>query len=205
MGDSNIIPIESIENKIFVIRSQKVLLDKDLAQLYRVTTFNLNKAVKRNLDRFPSDFMFQLTKEEFGHLIFQFGISKKGRGGTRKLPFAFTEQGVEMLLSVLRSKRAVLVNIQIMRAFVKLREILSSHKELANKLEELELKIDAHDQQIVAIFEAINLLLESPEKPKRKIGFDVHDSLRVVREKRIRYGVKQKRNYFNKKVNEKLD
>jgi phage regulator Rha-like protein len=172
------IPVELIESKILLIRGQKALPDKDLAVLYGVETFNLNKAIKRNIDRFPNDFMFQLSKEEFSNLIFQNGISSWG--GTRKLPYAFTEQGVAMLSSVLRSKRAVQVNIQIMRTFVKLREIISTHKELAQKLRELELKIETHDENITAIFEAINQLLAPEEKPKRKIGFE-------VKEKKISY------------------
>ena len=168
-----VIPDEVIVNKVYLIRGQKVMLDKDLAKLYGVETFNLNKAIKRNIDRFPNDFMFQLTKEEFNNLIFQFGISSWG--GTRKLPYAFTEQGVAMLSSVLRSERAVQVNIQIMKTFVKLREIISTHKELAQKLRELELKIESHDENITAIFEAINQLLAPEEKPKRKIGFEVKE------------------------------
>ena len=173
MNKPNCLALEIIEKKIFIIRGQKVMLDKDLAMLYGVETFNLNKAVKRNLTRFPSDFMFQLTREEFNNLIFQFGISSWG--GTRKLPYAFTEQGVAMLSSILRSERAVQVNIQIMRTFVKLREIISTHKELAQKLKELELKIETHDENIAAIFEAINQLLAPEEKPKRKIGFDIKE------------------------------
>lgn len=117
------------------------MLDSDLARLYGVTTFNLNKAVKRNLERFPQDFMFQLSSEEFESLIFQIGIPKQGRGGRRYPPYAFTEQGVAMLSSVLHSKRAVRVNVEIMRAFVRLRELLSTHKDLARKLEELEKKL----------------------------------------------------------------
>jgi hypothetical protein len=178
MRTKEIIALEMIGNKILLIRGQKVMLDKDLAMLYGVKTFNLNKAVKRNIIRFPSDFMFQLSKQEFSNLKFQFGISSWG--GTRKLPYAFTEQGVAMLSSVLRSERAAQVNIAIMRVFVKLREIISTHKELAAKLRELELKIETHDEQITAIFEVINQLLTPPETPKRKIGFE-------VREKRTKY------------------
>lgn len=175
-----VIPVEVIENKILLIRGQKVILDKDLALLYNVATRDLNKAVSRNISRFPSDFMFQLNKMEFSNLKFQFGTSslpdgKAGWGGTRKLPYAFTEQGVAMLSSVLRSERAVQVNIFIMRAFVKLREILSTHKELAQKLKELELRIDSHDEQITSIIEAINQLLTPPPEPKRKIGFEVKE------------------------------
>ena len=173
-----LIPIEIIERKIYLIRSQKVMLDSDLAELYGVKTFNLNKAVKRNIDRFPQDFMFHLTKEEADSLRFQIGMSKsEGRGGRRYLPYAFTEQGVAMLSSVLRSERAIHVNIAIMRVFVKLREFLSTHKELAHKLAELERKIERHDEEIKAIFDAIRQLMTPPEKAKRKIGFlrDVDD------------------------------
>jgi hypothetical protein len=173
MSKSKYLSLAIIENKILIIRGLKVMLDKDLAMLYRVETFNLNKAVKRNITRFPSDFMFQLTKEEYNNLIFQNGISSWG--GTRKLPFAFTEQGIAMLSSVLKSERAVQVNIKIMRVFVKLREIIITHKELAQKLKELELKIESHDENITAIFEAINQLLTPEEKPKRKIGFEVKE------------------------------
>jgi len=145
------------------------MLDSDLAQLYGVETFNLNKAVKRNIDRFPNDFMFQLTKEEADSLRFQIGMSKTiGRGGRRYLPYAFTEQGVAMLSSVLNSKRAVQVNIAIIRAFVKLREMLATHKDLARKLEEMEKKYDA---QFNVVFDAIRQLMTPPGKHKRKIGF----------------------------------
>jgi len=167
---SEIVPHEVIENKIFLIRGHKVMMDKDLAMLYGVDTGALNRSVKRNMDRFPNDFMFQLTQKEFENLICQNGISSWG--GTRKMPRAFTEQGVAMLSSVLRSKKAAQVNIIIMRAFVKLREILSTHKELAYKLRELEGKMEKHDGEIQAIFEAIRQLMTPPaEPPKRKIGF----------------------------------
>ncbi|MDI6767605.1 MAG: ORF6N domain-containing protein [Bacteroidota bacterium] len=166
-----LIPIEVIEKKIFFLRGQKVMLDKDLAELYGVLTRDLNKAVWRNLDRFPEDFMFQLAAEEFQNLMFHFGTSSWG--GTRKLPYVFTEQGVAMLSSVLRSKRAAQVNIEIMRAFVKLRELLATHKGLAQKLEELEKK---YDSQFKIVFEAIHKLILPPEKPKRQIGFRVEES-----------------------------
>jgi phage regulator Rha-like protein len=175
MIKANVIPNEWIQKRIYLIRNQKVMIDSDLAELYGIETKILNKAVSRNVDRFPDDFMFPLTLEEWNSLRFHFGTSKTGRGGRRYLPFVFTEQGVAMLSSVLKSKRAVKVNIQIMRAFVMLREILSSHKELAHKLKELELKIETHDEQITAIFEAINQLISEPEKPKRKIGFGVEE------------------------------
>ena len=183
MSVNEMVPNERIENRILLIRGQKIILDRDLAILYDAATRDLNKAVSRNLTRFPADFMFQITKDESTNLKFQFGTSSTGWGGTRKLPYAFTEQGIAMLSSVLRSERAVQVNITIMRAFVKLREILSTHKELAQKLKELEYKIETHDEQITAIFEAINQLSTPPPTPKRKIGFE-------VKEKRVKYGRK---------------
>lgn len=160
---------ELIENKIFLIRGKKVLLDRDLALLYQVPTGRLNEQVKRNIDRFPEDFMFQLSKQEFENLMSQFAISSWG--GARKLPYAFTEQGVAMLSSVLKSKKAVQVNIAIMRVFVKLREILSVHKELAQILKELEEKVSKHDSEITSIFDAINQLMTPPETTKKKYGF----------------------------------
>ena len=167
-----IIPQEVIETKIYLIRGQKVMIDSDLARLYGVSTKNLNKAVKRNMERFPEDFMLQLTLDEFKSLRFQFGTSKKGRGGRRHLPFAFMEQGVAMLSSVLQSRRAIQVNIVIMRVFVKLKQILSTHKDLVYKLNELERKIEKHDVEIQSIFEAIRqLMAPPPEPPKRRIGF----------------------------------
>jgi hypothetical protein len=179
-----LIPQEIIEQRIYLIRGQKVMLDSDLARLYQVTTFNLNKAVKRNLDRFPEDFMFQLSASEFDSLRFHFGISKIGRGGRRYAPYAFTEQGVAMLSSVLRSKRAVQVNVEIMRAFVRLREILSTHKDLARKLEELEKK---YDEQFAVVFRAIRELMTPPDPPpKRRIGFGVE-------EPKVRYRTARKR------------
>jgi hypothetical protein len=172
----SLIPIERIEKSILLIRGQKVILDRDLAFLYQVSTGNLNKAVRRNLERFPEDFMFELTKEEFTNLIFHFGRSSWG--GTRKRPRAFIEQGVAMLSSVLRSKRAVAVNIEIMRAFVRLRKMLASHAELARKLEELEKKYDSHFR---VVFDAIRQLMAAPERQPKKIGFH-------IREKRASYG-----------------
>ena len=163
----DLIPTERIEKCILLLRGQKVILDKDLAALYGVSTKNLNKAVSRNLDRFPDDFMFQLDLQEVINLKFQFGTSSWG--GTRKLPRAFTEQGVAMLSSVLNSKRAVQVNIEIMRAFVKLRELLASHKDLALKLAEMEKK---YDSQFKVVFDAIRELMTPIEPPsKPRIGF----------------------------------
>jgi phage regulator Rha-like protein len=168
-------PMERIERSILLIRRQKVMLDSDLADLYGVETRILVQAVKRNAERFPSDFMFQLKQEEFDSLRSQIVISK-GKGGRRYLPYAFTEQGIAMLSSVLRSKRAVQVNIAIMRVFVRLREMLATHKELARKLSELENHLKDHDQQIQSIFEAIYQLIAPPEKPKKKIGFEVKEA-----------------------------
>jgi len=161
-----LIPVEIIERKIFFIREKKVMLDKDLAELYGVETRDLNKAVKRNIDRFPEDFMFQLTNEEFGNLKFHFGTSSWG--GTRKLPYAFTENGVAMLSSVLNSKLAIHVNIQIMRTFTRLREILLTHKDLARKLADIEKK---YDSQFKIVFDAIRQLMKPDEPKKGKIGF----------------------------------
>lgn len=164
-----VMPQEIIENKIFLVRGKKVMFDRDLAVLYGVTTGNLNKAVNRNIERFPDDFMFQLTKEEADSLRFQIGISKKeGRGGRRFLPYAFTENGVAMLSSVLNSERAIYVNIQIMRTFTKLREMLATHKDLKEKVEEMEKR---DDYQFKMVFDAIKQLLEPPVKQKRKVGF----------------------------------
>jgi phage regulator Rha-like protein len=164
MGD--LVLKQRIENKIFLIRGQKVMLDNDLAELYGVETKVLLQAVKRNLDRFPEDFMFILTKQEFKDLKSQ--IVTSSWGGRRYLPYTFTEQGVAMLSSVLRSKRAIYVNIQIMRTFTKLREIVSTHKDLQRKIEEMEKK---YDQNFRVVFDAIKALLTIPESKTRKIGF----------------------------------
>jgi len=171
MADDLLVPVEVIERRIYLIRGQKVMLDNDLAELYQVQTFRLNEQVKRNRNRIPDDFMFPLRKEEVRSLISQFARSKKGRGGRRTLPYAFTEQGVAMLSTVLNSDRAIQVNIVIMRAFVKLRELLSAHKEVLQKLDELERKYQHHDAQIKVVFDAIRRLIEAPAKPKRRIGF----------------------------------
>jgi ORF6N domain len=179
-----LIPAGRILQSIFSLRGQKVLLDTDLAKLYGVTTGNLNKAVSRNRERFPQDFIFRLTTEEMRNLIFQFGISSWG--GRRQLPYAFTEQGVAMLSSVLRSERAVKVNIAIMRAFVKLREMLETNRELARRFADLESRVGKHDEEIAAIIEAIRQLMAPPEKPRREIGFH-------VREKAPRYRTRNHR------------
>lgn len=168
-----IIPVERISSKIFLIRKEKVLLDKDLAELYGVQTKHLIQAIKRNIDRFPGDFMFQLSKEEFANLKSK--IVTSSWGGRRYPPYAFTEQGVAMLSSVLNSEQAIKVNIAIMRAFVKMRKFLGSSEYLAKKLKQLEKetreKFAEHQQQISLIFEAIKELMTEKEKPKRRIGF----------------------------------
>ena len=171
----SLIPSERILNEILFIRGKKVMLDKDLAALYQVETKNLNKAVKRNRERFPDDFMFQLTKEEFNNLMFQIGTSSlvsqiviPKHGGTRKLPYVFTEQGVAMLSSVLNSERAILVNIQIIRTFTKLRELLATNKQLREKIESIEKK---YDSKLKHVFDILKQLLMEEEKPKSKIGF----------------------------------
>ena len=165
---------EEIEHTILLIRGQKVMLDRDLARLYGVQTKILNKAVSRNLDRFPADFMFQLTMEEHDSLRFQFGTLKRGQH-SKYLPFVFTQEGVAMLSGVLHSPRAAQVNIAIMRAFVRLRETLSLHKELAHKLADLERKIENHDENIRSLFDAIRQLMTPPETPRREIGFHVKE------------------------------
>jgi len=186
-SQEQIVASERIQESILLLRGQKVMLDADLALLYGVTVGRLNEAVKRNRDRFPADFMFQLTPKEFGSLRSQIvtsnlkshiAISSSDWGGRRHPPFAFTEQGVAMLSSVLRSKTAVQVNIEIMRAFVRLREILATHKDLANKLETLERKYDA---QFKVVFDVIRQLMTPPEPKKRKIGF-------LAKERAARYG-----------------
>ena len=165
--------VQLIERRIYFARSQKVMSDLDLAELYGVETRVLIQAVKRNSDRFPEDFMFQLTPDETESLRSQFVISNVGRGGRRYSPYVFTEQGVAMLSSVLHSKRAIQVNIAIMRAFVKLRDYLSTHKEPAHQLEQTQRTQKEHTGHINAIWKAIQQLIEPPLKPKRRIGFGV--------------------------------
>jgi hypothetical protein len=181
-----VVPVERIQQTIFLIRGQKVILDRDLAQLYGIPTKALKQAVRRKIRRFPEDFMFELTKKEFENWRSQIVTSKGDKMGLRYKPMAFTEQGVAMLSSGLNSGRAIEVNIAIMRAFVRLREVVSTHKKLALKLRELERKIEGHDESIQAIFEAIHQLMKPPEKPRKKIGFE-------VKEKRAGYGKGAKR------------
>jgi hypothetical protein len=166
--------MELVERKISFIRGHKVMLSMHLAELYKIEPRALVQAVKRNLARFPKDFMFQLTRKEFDTLKSQIVISSRG-GVRRANPYAFTEQGVAMLSSVLKSDRAVQVNIAIMRAFVKLRQVMASHKDLANRISALERKYGSHDEEIQVIFSAIKQLLEPPVSPKRRIGFAAQD------------------------------
>ena len=194
-----IIPVERIAQCILYLRGQKkIILDRDLAVLYGVETRILNQAVKRNAGRFPDDFMFKLTREEIGRISqavtssldpqrsrSQFVILKRGEN-IKYRPYAFTEQGVAMLSSVLKSERAVKVNIAIMRAFVRLRQTLETNRELAQKFAELERRIGKHDEEIDAIIEAIRQLMVPPEKPRREIGFH-------VRETAPRYGMRRPR------------
>ena len=176
-----LVPAERIEREIILLRGQKVMLDQDLASLYAVETKKLIQAVKRNKERFPDDFMFQLTEEEFDILRSQF-VTSSSWGGRRHVPYAFTEQGVAMISSVLRSPRAVAVNIEIMRAFVRLRRLLASHADLARKLDAMEKK---YDSQFKIVFDAIRQMMQpSPDKTKRQIGFHVKSSTNVVKGRR---------------------
>jgi ORF6N domain-containing protein len=170
------IPVEHIGARILLVRQHRVILDSELADLYGVATGVLVQAVRRNIERFPEDFMFQLTEHELGNLKSQIVISSSKRGGKwggrRTLPYAFSEQGVAMLSSVLRSRRAIAVDIAIMRAFVRLRAMVAANVELAEKLDELERRVADHDQAIVSVVKAIRELMAPPEpKPKRRIGF----------------------------------
>jgi phage regulator Rha-like protein len=166
----SVVPIERIERAILSIRGEKVMLDDDLAELYGVETGALNRAVKRNADRFPRDFMFQLTAEEAANLRCQIGISSSQYGGRRYLPFAFTEHGALMLANVLNSDRAAQTSVQVVRAFVQLRQMLASNAELARKLDAMEKK---YDRQFKVVFDAIRQLMSPPEPKRREIGFHV--------------------------------
>jgi hypothetical protein len=169
----------AIEKRIFVVRERQVMLDEDLADLYGVETRRLVEQVKRNLDRFPEDFMFQLSKEEAAALRSQIAISKSGSGGRRYAPYVFSEQGVAMLSGVLRSKRAIAVNIEIMRAFVELRRVAGSYAALENRLEQIEREMNdrlgEHDERLNEIFRVLHQLIAPPLRPKRPIGFRVDE------------------------------
>jgi len=176
MPSKSLVAVEQIEQSILMIRGQKVMLDSELAQLYRVETRTLVQAVKRNLSRFPADFMFQLTKDELenwrSHIVTS---NPSAKMGLRRPPYAFTEQGVAMLSSVLRSRRAVQVNIEIMRAFVRLRQVLAVNAELGRRLDEVERRVGGHDEQFVHVIRAIRQLMEpQPAPQRRRIGF--HDA-----------------------------
>jgi len=186
-------PQRAIESSIIEIRGSKVILDTDLAAIYGVQTFRFNEAVKRNRDRFPEDFMFQLTKEEVTSLISQNAMSKHGRGGRRTLPYAFTEHGAVMAANILKSPRAVQISVFVVRAFVKMREMLIEQRDLAKKLEDLEERLterlDIHETAIVEVLRQVMTLLTPPQnppvKPKKKIGFQVKEG-RAVYSKRTK-------------------
>jgi hypothetical protein len=180
-----IIPLERIAQTIFVIRKQKVMLDRDLAALYGVETRVLNQAVKRNTDRFPDDFVFSLSREEIGRISQT--VTSFSRLKFSKQVRAFTEEGIAMLSSVLNSERAVKVNIAIMRAFVKLRETLETNRELAQKFPELEKRVGKHDDEIAAILEAIRQLMAPPKKPHREIGFHVREKAAHYRTRKVSF------------------
>ena len=164
-------PLKPIESLILVIRGQRVMLDADLAILYGVPTRVLNQAVKRNLDRFPPEFMFKITLDQAKSLRSQFVTSNAGRGGRRYSPYAFTEHGAIMAANVLNSPRAIQASVHVVRAFVKLREMLGTHKELAHKFAQLERRLDSHDESIQVLLAAIRQLMDPKQPPRRRIGF----------------------------------
>ena len=176
MSNESVLALENVESVIHIVRGQRIMLDADLARIYGVTTSRLNQALRRNRNRFPADFVFQLQEHEFEVLRSQFVISK-AQGGRRYLPWAFTEHGAIMLASVLNSAIAIEASVRVVRAFVYLREQLASNKELARKFDELEKRMDQQDTSIAALFEAIRRLIEPPtdEKPTREIGFHIHE------------------------------
>ena len=176
--------IDNVESAIYLIRGQRVMLDSDLAEIYKVSTKQLNQQLKRNNNRFPEDFAFQLTAEELVRLRSQIVTSKKGRGGRRFRPWVFTEHGAIMLASVLNSDVAVQASVRVVRAFVRLREMVASNAQLAGKLAELEQRLDSHDVAIIDLFAALKRLLESETKPKREIGFHVRERAARYRAKR---------------------
>lgn len=169
------LPFRRVESLIFEVRGERVIIDSDLASIYAVTTRRLNEQVRRNIDRFPEDFAFRLTREELTYLKSQNATSSSRHGGRRKLPFVFTEHGAIMAATVLNSGRAVQMSVYVVRAFVELRRSLAGHKELAQKLQELECEVESHDVEIHSIIEAIRKLMSVPEKPKRQIGFVVKE------------------------------
>jgi len=176
--------LDNVESAIYLIRGQRVMLDSDLAAIYETSTMRLNEQFRRNRKRFPKDFAFQLTREEFTRLISQFAISKKGRGGRRKLPWVFTEHGAIMLASVLNSPIAVQASVRVVRAFVRLREMIAGNAQLAARLKDLERRLDSHDEAIIELFAVLKRLLEPEAKPKREIGFHVRERAARYRTKR---------------------
>lgn len=174
---SSIIPFERIENVIYIIRDHRIILDQDLAKLYGVSTGNFNKAINRNQKRFPEDFAFKLTKKEWDFLIFQIGISKKGRGGRRKLPMVFTEHGVAMAANLLKSNRAIIISVEIVRAFIRMRQVLASHKEITKELSDLKNFILKHsnsnNREFKRIWNTIDKLASPKNKEQRQIGFNL--------------------------------
>jgi hypothetical protein len=185
MPKSSPAQLDNVESAIYLIRGQRVMLDSDLAAIYGTSTKRLNERLRRNRERFPLDFAFQLTADEFKRLMSQIATSKGGRGGRRKLPWVFTEHGAIMLATVLSSKVAIQASVRVVRAFVRLREMVAANTELASKLKELERRFDSHDEAIVNLFEALKRLLEPNAKPKREIGFH-------VRERGTRYRMKKR-------------
>jgi hypothetical protein len=175
----------NVESAIHLIRGQRVMLDSNLAAIYGTSTMRLNEQFRRNRQRFPKDFAFRLTSAEFKRLISQIAISKKGRGGRRKLPWVFTEHGALMLASVLNSKVAIQASVRVVRAFVRLREMVAASAELAARLKELERRFDSHDEAIVELFAVLKRLLEPEAKPRREIGFH-------IRERAARYRTKSR-------------
>lgn len=173
--DKSLAIIEGIEEKIYLIRGQKVMIDSDLAEIYQVETKILNRAVKRNLDRFPTDFMFQLTEDETKVLRFQIGTSNEGRGGRRYLPYAFTEHGAVMLASVLNSATAIEASIKVVRAFVEMRSVLALHQDLAERIEKLENVTDKHTRKFGVVAQLLSEIMRDPKFIKRKIGFATDD------------------------------
>lgn len=175
-NEQSLIPVESIAQSILVLRGRRVILDADLARLYGVTTTRLNEQVRRNQERFPEDFAFQLALSEFQDLKSQFARSSGTHGGRRKAPIAFTEHGALMATTVLKTPRAVEVSLYVVRAFIRLRELLSTHTELSQKVAELEGRLDTHDEEIALLMQAIQQLLSPPPTPERKLGFRLKET-----------------------------
>jgi hypothetical protein len=167
--------LDHVENAIYLVRGQRVMLDSDLAAIYGTSTGRLNERLRRNRERFPTDFAFRLTADEVKRLMSQIATSKKGRGGRRKLPWVFTEHGAIMLATVLSSKVAIQASVRVVRAFVRLREMVAANAELAARLKDLERRLDSHDEAIVELFAVLKRMLEPEVKPKRQIGFHVRE------------------------------